>query len=105
MKKKSKKTLAEKVQEKLDYLSKSSADEAGPAIGVEAQKNLEKALNSYLDACAHLAGTKKEHQIAKGHQGVAASELRLAHKQVKKLMKQSPISQKAMKRKQKKKAD
>lgn len=97
-----KKNLAEKVKEKIEQLRLVHEENGGVTVGVEVQKNLEKTLESHLLANARLESAKKEHDVAKANEAVAAAELRSAHKHIKKLLKKQTDAKKTARKNQKK---
>lgn len=104
MKKDKAKSLQEKASERLEKLRSETAG-SGAAISVEAQQGLERALEAYRDATAHVEGAKREYDLVRSHRKVAGIELRAAYKAVKKAMKkQSGLTKAGKKAKKKKKS-
>ncbi|MBN8221454.1 MAG: hypothetical protein J0L53_11060 [Spirochaetes bacterium] len=99
MKKDKAQSLVEKASARLEKLRSDSAD-LGAAISVEAQQGLEKALEAYRDATAHVEGAKREYDLVRSHRKVAGLELRAAYKAVKK---QAGLAKDGKKGKKKKK--
>ncbi|MBX3722662.1 MAG: hypothetical protein KF713_12545 [Turneriella sp.] len=99
MKKDKAQSLVEKASARLEKLRSDSAD-SGVAISVEAQQGLEKALEAYRDATAHVEGAKREYDLVRSHRKVAGLELRAAYKAVKK---QADLAKDSKKGKKKKK--
>ena len=98
MKDKKKKKLPEKLKEKIGRLTALPMEENSPGIGVEFRTSLEKTYENYLLAEARLNSAAREYAQAKGNARVAEAELRVAHKQAKKLLKKQPESLKKKKR-------
>lgn len=103
MKKDKAQSLVEKASARLEKLRSDSVD-SGAAISVEAQQGLEKALEAYRDATAHVEGAKREYDLVRSHRKVAGLELRAAYKAVKKAVKkQADLAKDGKKGRKKKK--
>lgn len=84
-----------------------ATEDGSTALGVELRTGLEKTYENYLLAEARLESARKEYSLAKGNARVAEAELRVAHKQTKKLLKkqvdQAESAKKLKEKKEKKK--
>ena len=104
MKEKKKRKLPEKLKDKIARLTALPGESDSQTLGVELRTRLEKTYENYLLAEARLESARKEYDLAKGNARVAEAELRIAHKQTKKLLKkQTELAETEEKKRKKKK--
>lgn len=105
MKEQKKKKLPEKLKDKIARLTALPDEDGQQTLGVELRTSLEKTYENYLLSQARLESARKEYNMAKGNARVAEAELRIAHKQTKKLLKKQTELADAKKKKKKKKKE
>ncbi|MFO1470830.1 MAG: hypothetical protein U1F27_07340 [Turneriella sp.] len=101
MKDKKKKELSGKLKDKIAQLTGLASGDGAPTLGFELRTSLEKTYENYLLAEARLQSARNEYLQAKGNASVAEDELKLAHKQAKKLLKKQTESAKPAKKNKK----